>query len=155
VLPADEDQPAGRLDRGAEARVVDAGEADELAADRHPVHEVEGRQLGRRLDHQGSREEGAAGDVVRGPPVLGADVLVPDDEVVLVVHEDHGVEHGKAPALLQHLVEVFLGVRDLIEVDPFDFDEGGDGHGARGGGRLDRGSVAGRGGEASSAPPGH
>jgi hypothetical protein len=142
---ANNNQARIRQHRSAKARVVHAAEADKLVrGGGAAVHEIVRAHLGCGLDHEDAGEEGAAGDVVFAPPVVGLDVLVADHDLAFWVEVDQAVDHLEAAALAEYFEYGFLGDSGLSEVVVVEVDEWGGSHGeGRGGGigRWANGSV--------------
>ena len=84
----DQHEPVARPDLAAEPDVLHAAEGDEALLEQLGLSAEEARKLRGRLAHQHARHERVVGHVAPHPELVGLDVLVADDQLVLDVDVD-------------------------------------------------------------------
>ena len=111
----DEDEPVAGPDLAAEADVLHAAEADEAVLDELDVVAVIARELRGGLADQDARHQRVVGHVAADPELVGLDVLVADDQMLV------GVDRDDRRQLL-HLEPLRIAPTDPL---PIDQDTGG------------------------------
>src|SRR5687767_1217339 len=115
-LEAEEMQSATRGDWLAESYVVGAAKPDE-ASPPHDLRRVKRCELPRGLDHDDAWQQRPAGEVAGDPELIVAHILEPDDPASIGVDVDDRVKVLHVPTLGVHLMDRFLIVEHLVEVD--------------------------------------